>query len=327
LTNISQEHLGLAKVYLICAKMNAIWRPTIGNDLGIDGVIEFLEEGKSVSTGLMVGVQVKSGPSYFQHEQRNDYAFYPKKANVIYWKNYILPAILVVYRPEEGDLTELCLFTNIKSQINNIENTKLLISKDKHFDHNARQELMNLANIHRVNPDLIRDSLNRLKRINYHFNNTGFNDGPSITGVDLLLAIINHQKDYCQVHVSRIFEMMRIISDGDGISYDDRFLVPFLERFIIHLSYFNITEPFWNDFSEFFYDYKIFYDFYVNLTDYGIQLMNFLIENAEKYIDLNKFSHIEWEDNLDFFNIVSNRCEEAVNRYERRDSTFTINIT
>ncbi|RJE13301.1 hypothetical protein C0U42_16375 [Bacillus cereus] len=37
----------------------------MGNDLGIDGVIEFLEEDKSVSTGLMVGVQVKSGPSYF----------------------------------------------------------------------------------------------------------------------------------------------------------------------------------------------------------------------------------------------------------------------
>ncbi|HFJ9482213.1 DUF4365 domain-containing protein [Bacillus cereus] len=326
MSNISQENLGLSRIHYECAQMNAIWRQTIGNDLGIDGIIEFLEEGKSVSTGLMVGVQVKSGPSYFQHEQGNYYVYYPKKGNVIYWKGYILPVILVLYKPKDGVSDDLCLFTNVKSQITTTENNKILIPKDKIFDQTVREELLKLADMHRVNPDIIRESLSRMKMIKYHFNNQWTNDGPSITGVDLLLAFANVQKGYFEVHVSRIFEMMRIISNENGISYDDHFLVGFIERFMIHLSNFNITEPFWNDFSSFFYKYKIFYDFIVNLTEYGVQLMNYLLENAEEYLELDKFSHLKWEDKNSLFNIISERCEEAVCRYEQRDSSFTIYI-
>ncbi|OJD94352.1 hypothetical protein A9485_05715 [Bacillus cereus] len=326
MSNISQEHLGLSRVYYECAQMNAIWRQTVGNDLGIDGVIEFLEEGKSVSTGLMVGVQVKSGPSYFQHEQGNNYAYYPKQGNVRYWKNYILPVILVLYKPKDGLSGDLCLFTNVKSQITTPENNKLLIPKNKNFDQTVREELLKLADMHRVNPDIIRETLNRMKMIKYHFKQWN-NDGLSITGVDLLLAFANVQKGYFEVHVSRIFEMMSIILNNNGISYQDNLLVGFIERFMIHLSNFNITEPFWNDFSSFFYENKIFYDFTVNLTEYGIQLMQYLFENAEEYLDLDKFSHLNWKDKDDLYNIISRRCEEAVCRYEQRDSSFTIYIS
>lgn len=66
MSNIMQEHAGLVWVHKVCMEMHAIWRPGSSNDMGIDGHIEFLEQGSSVSTGLIIGVQLKSGPSYFK---------------------------------------------------------------------------------------------------------------------------------------------------------------------------------------------------------------------------------------------------------------------
>ncbi|MBZ5482418.1 DUF4365 domain-containing protein [Bacillus sp. T_4] len=321
MSNIIQENLGLAQVHAVCANMNAIWRPTTGNDLGIDGIIEFLEEGKSVSTGLMVGVQVKSGPSYFQHEQGNNYAYYPKQSNVTYWKNYILPVILVMYKPKSTGEKELCLFSPIKSQITNETNNKLLISKDKDFEPSVRQELINLANMHRFNPDIIRETLNRLKKIRYRFNNKWINDGPSITGIDILLASINYEQNYCEIHEARIFEMMHIAANGEGLSYSSESLIRFIERFLIHLSYCNITEPFWDYFSSLFYDYNASLNFIVDLTDYGNQLIGFLIENMEEYVDLDKFSYIERENNRALFDIIANRCDFEAERFELKDKS------
>ncbi len=37
MNNIQKENIGIAEVHKVCAKMNAIWRPTTNNDLGIDG--------------------------------------------------------------------------------------------------------------------------------------------------------------------------------------------------------------------------------------------------------------------------------------------------
>ncbi len=57
-----QEDRGLIQAHAACVAMHAIWRPTPCHDLGVDGQIEFLEEGDSViSTGKIVAAQIKSG--------------------------------------------------------------------------------------------------------------------------------------------------------------------------------------------------------------------------------------------------------------------------
>lgn len=311
MTNISQEHAGLAYVHSICAKMNSIWRPTSGNDLGIDGIIEFLEDGRSVSTGLMVGVQVKSGPSYFDREQNGHYVYYPSQNNLLYWKNYILPVILIIYQENPSQKVE-CLFTNVKAQITNLEKKKILIKKDTYFTSDRRDELMNLSNIHRVSPNLIRETLERLKRIKYYIGYSWEADTLNLTGIDLLLAFVNYRKDYFHVNSGRIFEILRIVNDSNGISYNEELLVLFFERFIINVSYFNITESFWEDFSEIYYDYKLFSDVLVNLTDYGTQLLKYLIENAEQYIELKKYSHIQFENISELVDTICARCESSI---------------
>ena len=94
---ISLEHRGLAKVHMICAELDSIWRPTIHNDLGVDGQIELLEETSVISTGKIIAVQVKSGSSYFQYENEQSVKFYPKKKHRKYWQRLIIPVILVLH--------------------------------------------------------------------------------------------------------------------------------------------------------------------------------------------------------------------------------------
>jgi hypothetical protein len=65
--NYSTERKGIAAVQARLADLELIWRETSTGDFGIDGHIEFLDE-NSEPTGMMVGVQVKSGQSYFSGE-------------------------------------------------------------------------------------------------------------------------------------------------------------------------------------------------------------------------------------------------------------------
>lgn len=62
--NYSTDRKGIAAVQARLADLELIWRETSTGDFGIDGHIEFLDE-NSEPTGMMVGVQVKSGQSYF----------------------------------------------------------------------------------------------------------------------------------------------------------------------------------------------------------------------------------------------------------------------
>jgi hypothetical protein len=114
-SNIMQEHRGIAKVHSICAEMNAIWRATCASDLGIDGQIEFLEPGKAVSTGCLVAVQVKSGPSYFTTTRGNEVTFQPTQKHRRYWTRLALPVVLVLHDPDRN----LTIYARVKPQLVN----------------------------------------------------------------------------------------------------------------------------------------------------------------------------------------------------------------
>jgi hypothetical protein len=321
-----QEHAGLVWVHKVCTEMSAIWRPGSSNDLGIDGHIEFLEQGSSISTGLIIGVQIKSGTSYFQHENSSGYVYYASQNNARYWKNYILPAILVCFNPNNG----LCLFTDLKAQSlisDESKNVKITISKKAVFNSDTRKTLIEVAERFRIPEDTIARTLRNLKVLNYKFNWSYNQKYSVITGIDLLLAIASLKYLCFDLHESRIHEIMRIASNSNGISYDDDHITLFVERFCMHISQAQITEPFWDEFVEFLYGYKIFPEMAFSINEYGVKLIHYLIENVEDYIEMNKYEWLGIQEPEKLITEIQRRCEYQYDRFYERDKISSLCIT
>jgi len=99
----------MAAVHGICARAGQLFRP-LASDVGIDALIEPCN-GES-PTGQLIGVQVKSGASFFDKSGR--YARLPTDANhLAYWGRCTFPVIGAIHNPATGttywlNLTSAC---------------------------------------------------------------------------------------------------------------------------------------------------------------------------------------------------------------------------
>ena len=157
--------------------MSAIWRPTPANDLGIDGQIEFLEEGNSVSTGLICAAQVKSGASYFRNVRDGAAVIYPPDRTREYWSKVSLPVVLVLHDPEKA----LTVDADVKSQLGG--HAGIRVPLDSSFSGSSRPIIMAVAERygHGVTPERV---IERLKAACYPPG-----QGKKITGVEFLLCV------------------------------------------------------------------------------------------------------------------------------------------
>lgn len=88
------------------------------NDLGIDGIIEFIQDEKPANKSI--AVQIKSGSSYFQSNKK--ICLIPIENHREYWSNYALPVCGIVYVPELGK----GFWTNIKSHLDSNKDLKTI---------------------------------------------------------------------------------------------------------------------------------------------------------------------------------------------------------
>lgn len=68
-SQFQEERLAVNAVAQAAANLGLIWRENQVKDLGIDGQLEYVTRDGN-ATGRLVAVQVKSGESYFQHEEK-----------------------------------------------------------------------------------------------------------------------------------------------------------------------------------------------------------------------------------------------------------------
>ncbi|WP_244374946.1 DUF4365 domain-containing protein [Nitrobacter winogradskyi] len=108
----AQERAGIAAVQGYAADRKQIWRETGTGDVGIDGQLEFVNE-QALATGRTVAVQVKAGPSYFQHETAAGWKFYPEAKHRNYWEAFPLPVLLVLHNTE----TSLSYWTDARQAL------------------------------------------------------------------------------------------------------------------------------------------------------------------------------------------------------------------
>ena len=71
-------------------------------EIGIDGIIEIRDVAYH-STGKLIACQVKSGESYFENEDKNNYYLYIDKMHIDYWLRCNLPVLFFIYSPEQEE--------------------------------------------------------------------------------------------------------------------------------------------------------------------------------------------------------------------------------
>ncbi len=272
-SNVMQEHRGVAKVHTVCADMDAIWRPTSTTDLGIDGQIEFLEPGSSVSTGLLLAVQVKSGPSYFATQSDGYVKYTPAAKHRKYWGRLALPVILVLHNPDD----DLTIYSRVKPQLKS--DGPILVSLDRHFAVGSRADLVQAAedDLQLSTPEQI---LSEFAKITYTI------DGDRrINGIHFLLASVHPDLRYFEIRMCRLVTLLELVSDDFGVSIGSQ-TYDFLLRCVMKVWTYQLTEPFVSDFEKSWYDLQLVPDIAVSLTSWGLTVLRHLWANVEAYVDV-----------------------------------------
>jgi hypothetical protein len=274
MSNISQEHRGIAKVHNICAEMDSIWRATVSSDLGIDGQIEFLEPGSSISTGQIIAVQIKSGESYFINESNGSIRYYPEQKHKRYWQKLTFPVILILHNPS----SDLTVFTRVKPQL---LNNYIELSLNNIFSPNSRDMLIQI-----FEDDIDKNEPNKILK-----DFIGIENGNGISGIDFLLACTNPISNYFEIRLCRIIKLLEIATNSDNIEIETESF-DFILRCVTKLWLHNITEPFQKEFDYYWYDLLVIPDILVSLTTKGVGVIEELISNPEKYVSSGTYSHL-----------------------------------
>lgn len=88
------ERTGVLAVGLAVEKLGWIFREQETTDVGIDAHAEAVVSGEA--TGRLVGLQIKSGESYFKETDENSITYRGETAHRDYWLDHSLPVVVVI---------------------------------------------------------------------------------------------------------------------------------------------------------------------------------------------------------------------------------------
>ncbi len=96
------DRIGISRVETFFSSHGWLFREQHQNDFGIDAQVEIVEGRKP--TGALIGIQVKSGTSYFKEETEAAYVFRTDNRHIEYWSNHMLPIIIILFHPDRNEL-------------------------------------------------------------------------------------------------------------------------------------------------------------------------------------------------------------------------------
>lgn len=124
------SRLGIAKVAEVCAKKKWFCRELPVQDVGIDMMIEMINEQHECVN--MIALQVKTGVSYFRIDSNGDYAFYFEDKHKKYWETYHIPVVIVLYDPNSELL--ICKEFSKETIMSTGKGYKIVICKFETFE-------------------------------------------------------------------------------------------------------------------------------------------------------------------------------------------------
>jgi len=145
---VRQSHLtdrsGVAAVQkLVLDRLGWLFREQPISDFGIDAHIEDVK--RSEATGLLIGMQIRSGPSYFKEESGDAYVFRGNREHLDYWLNHTLPVVVVLYNPDTDQAYWQVVNENTVTSTG--KGWKLEVPKRNLLDASAIHELRRLADV------------------------------------------------------------------------------------------------------------------------------------------------------------------------------------
>ena len=271
----SEERLGIAAVQARAAKLHQIWRETPTGDFGIDGHMEFLRH-NGMATGMMVGVQVKSGASYLQRDNGVGFLYTASEKHQCYWEQYPVPVLLVLHDSNNDQSYWLDVRQEFRSR--KADNRTVLVPKSQVLQNSTAEELFANAGVspaeYLSNIDQLLDQMLRAETRNARFDVSFFdlfclgltNIARSLYfGMDLALKIAEHKLDNS--------------NSACGVSLADKEF-NFLENYIRFLISQNLVHANYSDIKIDLLEHNLVPVFVVPLSSRGRRLVE-LISNLE----------------------------------------------
>ncbi|WP_343242776.1 DUF4365 domain-containing protein [Streptomyces sp. SID8111] len=95
------ERAGVARVdHLVTRELGWLFREQPIADMGIDAHLELVDDARQEATGRLLGVQIKSGLSYFRTPTGDGWWFACDADHVSYWLGHSLPVLVFLYNPD-----------------------------------------------------------------------------------------------------------------------------------------------------------------------------------------------------------------------------------
>jgi hypothetical protein len=94
------DRLGVLKLGEYFARAGWLFREQLFDDYGIDAQVEIADGHNAL--GALIGIQIKSGASYFSEQTDRSIIFRSNDKHTKYWLRHLLPVIIVLY-DDEGD--------------------------------------------------------------------------------------------------------------------------------------------------------------------------------------------------------------------------------
>lgn len=92
--NNSTERAGVYRCRLRLSKLGLAFREQEVSDFGIDAHGELLAE--EDATGSLLGLQIKTGPSFFERTSEKGWWFAFDADHALYWLSHALPVLVVL---------------------------------------------------------------------------------------------------------------------------------------------------------------------------------------------------------------------------------------
>jgi len=89
------DRLGVHKLAAFFASVGWLFREQLSDDYGIDAQLEIADGDNAL--GALIGVQIKSGSSYFKEQTGDAIIFRSSDKHIRYWLRHSLPVIIVLY--------------------------------------------------------------------------------------------------------------------------------------------------------------------------------------------------------------------------------------
>lgn len=306
MTNPLQEDKGLVTIHATCTEMDAIWRPTPCHDLGVDGQIEFLEPGTSISTGHILAVQSKAGPSYFCKQDVDHVYFYPEEKHRRYWRSLRMPVLLVLHNPDDG----MTLYARVKVQMP--DSGPIAVRKRDVFSARCRPRLIDIS---REDSEAFdpHDVLAAFKRIECDRGNRHV-----ITGIDFLLACTNRHRRYFELRMCRVTSVFDLLSNYSGFSISQHDYDYILRNvLLIHAN--RLTEPFLSEFDEMWFGLSTVPDITVPLTNRGDDVINALWLNCNALVSVNAYRHMQNSSALEIAEAIAANAQNGSDALDASD--------